>query len=77
MIQTMCTKTARKIRRLGYTQKAAVWYAGFFIFSMLVVGAIMGVLAVPPEAIEEPITGPGKLPGARAGTISPAFFSQR
>jgi hypothetical protein len=77
MIQTVCTKTARKIRRLGYPQKAAVWYAGFFIFSMLAVCTLMGVLSVPPEPIAEPITGSGKLPGARAGTIPPVFSSIR
>jgi hypothetical protein len=41
MTKEFCTRTARKIRKIGYAPKAAVFYSRFFCISMLSVSGIM------------------------------------
>jgi hypothetical protein len=78
MMGNFCTRTARKIRLLGYTPKRAMWFAGFFFTSMVVVCGMMGVLSVQPEEGYGWITGSGKSPaGPRAGSELPGFFGLR
>ena len=78
MTRNFCTRTARRITKLGYAPKVAIRYARFFFFSMLSVCAAMGVLNVPSNALIESITGSGKSPaGARTGISSPDFFGLR
>jgi hypothetical protein len=74
MTLNFCTRTARKIRRLGYARKAAARYAGLFYIFMLLVRGIMGPMNVPSQVMLYRITGSGEMSaGARAGSASPAF----
>jgi len=41
MTEEFCTRTARKIRKLGAAPKAAAFYSRFFYLSMLSVSGIM------------------------------------
>jgi hypothetical protein len=41
MTEKFCTRTARKIRKLGYAPRVAIWYSRFFCISMLSVSGIM------------------------------------
>ena len=78
MTGNFCTLIARRLRRLGYAPKSAIWLTGFFFFSMLSFCAAVGLLIVPPEGVDGWITGSGKYPsGARAGRESPDFFGLR
>ena len=73
-----CTRTARKIRLLGYAPQRAKWLAGFIFTSMLSLYGMMGVLDVRPEGGYGWITGSGKsLSGTRAGRGLPGFFGLR
>jgi hypothetical protein len=78
MTGNFCTLTARRIRRLGYAPKRAIWFARFFFFSMLSFCVAVGLLTSPAEGVDGWITGSGKFPqGARAGSGSPDFFGLR
>jgi len=71
-------RTARRIRQLGYAPKRAIWFAGFFFFSLLSVCAALGLLTSPTEGRYGWITGSGKSPaGPRAGSILPDVFGLR
>jgi hypothetical protein len=77
MPENFCTKTARKIRKLGYARAVAIFYARFFYSVMLLVCAVMDILCVPPENMFAN-AGFGKSPaGARAGIPVPAFSGIR
>jgi hypothetical protein len=78
MTGNFCTLTARRLRRLGYAPKRAIWFAGFFFFSMLSFCVAVGLLASPAEGVDGGITGSGKYPlGTRAGSALPDFFGLR
>jgi len=78
MTGNFCTLTVRRIRRLGYAPKRAIWLAGFFFFSLLSFCAAAGLLIVPQKGMDGWITGSGNYPsGARAGRGSPGFFGLR
>lgn len=71
-----CSRTARRIRQLGYTAKRAIWYAGFFFLSMLSVCGLAGTLIAPAAEVNKWIPGSGKIPlDARICIIPPGFFS--
>ena len=72
MKQNFCTHTTRRIHRLGYTYKAAAFYAGFFCISMMLVCAVMGALRVPSQEVHEPTNGPGQ---SHAAARHPSFLS--
>ncbi|MEN6442442.1 MAG: hypothetical protein ABFC71_01645 [Methanoregula sp.] len=77
MLGNFCTKTARKIKKLGYARTVAVFYAGFFYSMMLLVCAVMGILSALVEQHNK-ATGSGKCTaGARAGRVSPVFSGIR
>jgi hypothetical protein len=89
MTEDFCTRTARRIRRLGQKRKTARHYAGFFYVSMLSVCSLMGDTPCPEGQAEEgpkrhsalpsvqaiPGTGPGIFcAGARAAGVLSASF---
>jgi hypothetical protein len=47
MTINFCTRTAWRIRKLGYARKAAARYAGFFYIFMLSVCGIIGAMLCP------------------------------
>ena len=78
MMGNFCTRTAKRIRLPGYAPKRAMWLAGFFFTSMLLVWGMIGVLNVQPEGGNGWITGPGKYTaGPRTGSGLPGFFGLR
>jgi hypothetical protein len=78
MMGNFCTRMARRIRLLGYAPKRAIWFAGFFFFSLLSVCAALGLLTSPTEERYGWTTGSGISPaGAQAGSGSPDFFGLR
>jgi len=78
MTWNFCTLMARRIRLLGYAPKRAIWFAGFFFFSMLSFCVAVGLLTSSTEGLYGWITGSGKSPaGARAGIMVPDFFGLR
>jgi len=78
MTGNFCTLIARRLRRLGYAPKRAIWFAGFFFFSMLSFCVAVGLLISSTEGVDGWITGSGKYPsGARAGSRLPDFFGLR
>jgi len=78
MTGNFCTLTARRLRRLGYAPKRAIWFAGFFFFSMLSFCVAVGLLTSSTQVVDGWITGSGKSDaGARAGIVSPDFFGLR
>ncbi|MCX6682383.1 MAG: hypothetical protein NTY71_05295 [Methanoregula sp.] len=92
MTEDFCTRTARKIRRLGRPEKTARRFAGFFYVSMLSVCCLMGDAPCPEGQGEEgpersfalpsvqviPGTGSGIFcADARAASLLSADFRQR
>ncbi len=70
-----CTRTARRIRLLGYAPERAKRLAGFIFTSMLSLYGMMGVLDVQPEEGYGWITGSGKsLSGTGPAGDCPAFL---
>jgi hypothetical protein len=72
MKQNFCTRTTRRIHRLGYTYKVAAFYAGFFCISMMLICAVMGALRVPSQVVHERTNGPGQ---SHAAARHPSFLS--
>ena len=72
MKPNFCTRTTRRIHRLGYTYKAAAFYAGFFCISMMLICAVMGALRVPSQVVNKPTNGLGQ---SHAAARHPSFLS--
>jgi len=78
MTLNFCTRTARKIRRLGYAPKVAVRLSGLCYLFMLFLRGLMGPIGIPSQVLINQITGSGKFfSGARAGISSPDFSGIR
>jgi uncharacterized membrane protein YdcZ (DUF606 family) len=77
MITDFCTRTTRKIRRLGHHEKIARRFAGFFYVSMTLVCGLFGLFESPPKTIHANSCTGIHAAGARAGTIMPAYSGIR
>jgi len=72
MILNFCTRTTRKIQRLGHAKKTARRYARFFFVSMMNLCGLFGLDIVQSGQIPA-ITGSGHIPtGSRAASPAPA-----
>jgi hypothetical protein len=69
MKQNLCTSTTRRIRKLGYTQRAAAFYAGFLCTSMVLVCAVMGALCAPSQVSNQRAMGSGQPQAATRTTV--------
>jgi len=73
MSENLCTRTERRLRRLGYAKKTAHHLAGYLYVSMMSVCCFFGLCVTQPEQIFAD-TGSGIISaGPRAVLSVPAF----
>ena len=77
MTEDFCTRTERKLRRIGQERKTARRYAGFFYVSMLSVCSLMGDTPCPEGQGEEGAKRSSALPSVQVlpGTGSGTFYA--
>jgi len=73
MIQDFCTRTTRKLRKLGYEKKVARRIAKFCCLSMTFTCGLLGLFESVKAQIFLIACSGMHAAGARAGTVSPAF----
>ncbi len=78
MAQKFCSRTTRKLQRMGLSRKLARFYAGFFYVSMMVVCGLFGLLDGMAALPYYPENGAGiRFADARPGPVLSAPFHIR
>ena len=75
MSENLCTRTERRLRRLGYAKKTAHRYAGFFFVSMMSVCCLFGLCVTQSGQILAD-TGSGIIAAGPRAVLSVPTFSR-